>query len=159
MGCPRGKDGIAQRRFRRRARSGEGRISCPLTHRRAVAEISRSQVDRPHRSVYPGSLLHHLLHALDGYGISALVTPALGWLQKAPEGLTELQHKLLPVKKSVAQVSQATAEIEKLATTNAGTKTVEVKRHPITEMFFMRTPEFIASAILLSILLYFLLVY
>src|SRR6266513_2664 len=57
--------------------------------------------------------------ALVGYGISALVTPALGWLQKAPEGLTELQHKLLPVKKSVAQVSQATAEIEKLATTNA----------------------------------------
>src|SRR5947199_3479399 len=38
-------------------------------------------------------------------------------------------------------------------------KTVEVKRHPITEMSFMRTPEFIASAVLLSILHYFLLVY
>ena len=56
-------------------------------------------------------------------------------------------------------MTQATGEIEKLATTNAETKTVEVKRHPITEMFFMRTPEFIASAVLLSILLYFLLVY
>ena len=31
-------------------------------------------------------------------------------------GLTELQHKLLPVKKSVAQVTQATGQIEKLAT-------------------------------------------
>jgi predicted PurR-regulated permease PerM len=99
------------------------------------------------------------LLALVGYGISALVTPAVGWLQKAPAGLTELQHKLLPVKKSVAQVTQATSEIEKLATANAETKTVEVKRHPISEMFFMRTPEFIASAVLLSILLYFLLVY
>src|SRR5881394_187378 len=99
------------------------------------------------------------LFAIVSYGISALVTPAVGWVQKAPKGLTELQHKLLPVKKSVAQVSQATAEIEKLATTNAETKTVEVKRHPITEMFFMRTPEFIVSAVLLSILLYFLLVY
>jgi len=99
------------------------------------------------------------LLALVGYGISALATPAVGWLQKAPAGLTELQYKLLPVKKSVAQVSQATGEIEKLATTNAETKTVEVKRHPITEMFFMRTPEFIASAVLSSILLYFLLVY
>jgi len=99
------------------------------------------------------------LLALVGYGISALATPAAAWLQKAPEGLTELQHKLLPVKKSVAQVSQATAEIEKLATANAETKTVEVKRHPISEMFFMRTPEFIASAVLLTILLYFLLVY
>jgi len=97
--------------------------------------------------------------ALVGYGISALATPAVGWLQKAPEGLTELQHKLLPVKKSVAQVTQASGEIEKLTTANAETKTVEVKRHPITEILFMRTPEFIASAVLLSILLYFLLVY
>jgi len=99
------------------------------------------------------------LFALVGYGISALAAPAVGWLQKAPTGLTELQHKLLPVKKSVAQVTQATGEIEKLATTAPETKTVEVKRHPITEMLFMRTPEFIASAALLSILLYFLLVY
>jgi hypothetical protein len=71
------------------------------------------------------------LLALVGYGISALATPAVGWLQKASAGLTELQHKLLPVKKSVAQVTQATGEIEKLATTNAETTTVEVKRHPI----------------------------
>jgi predicted PurR-regulated permease PerM len=99
------------------------------------------------------------LLALVGYGISTLATPAVGWLQKAPTGLAELQHKLLPVKKSVAQVTQATGEIEKLASANAEIKTVELKRHPITEMLFMRTPEFIASAILLLILLYFLLVY
>ena len=99
------------------------------------------------------------LLALVGYGISTLATPAAGWLKKAPTGLTELQHKLLPVKKSVAQVTQATGEIEKLASTNAEIKTVEVKRHPITEMLFVRTPEFIASAVLLLILLYFLLVY
>jgi predicted PurR-regulated permease PerM len=99
------------------------------------------------------------LLALIGSGISALATPTVTWLQKAPAGLTELQRKLLPVKRSVAQVTQATSEIEKLASTNAEIKTVEVKRHPITEMFFMRTPEFIASAVLSLILLYFLLVY
>src|SRR4029077_10670545 len=99
------------------------------------------------------------LIALVGYGISALATPAVGWLQKAPAGLAELQHKLVPVKKSAAQVTQATGEIEKLATTNSETKTVEVKRHLISETIFLRTPEFIASAVLLSILLYFLLVY
>jgi predicted PurR-regulated permease PerM len=99
------------------------------------------------------------LLALVGYGISTLAAPAVGWLQKAPTGLAELQHKLLPVKKSVAQVTQATGEIEKLASANAEIKTVEVKRHPITEMLFMRTPEFIASAVLSLILLYFLLVY
>jgi predicted PurR-regulated permease PerM len=99
------------------------------------------------------------LLVLVGYGISALATPTVAWLQKAPAGLAELQHKLRPVKKSVAQVTQATGEIEKLATTNAEIRTVEVKRHPITETFVTRTPEFIASAVFLVILLYFLLVY
>src|SRR5881392_694126 len=99
------------------------------------------------------------LFGLIGYTFSVLAAPTAGWLQKAPAGFTELQHKLLPVKKSVAQVAQATGEIEKLAATSAETKAVELKRHPITEMLFMRTPEFIASAVLSLILLYFLLVY
>lgn len=94
-----------------------------------------------------------------GYGISVLATPAAEWFQKAPAGFAELQRKLLPVKKSVAQVTQATAEVEKLASTNAQTKGVELKRRPIAEVLFMRTPEFIASAVLSLILLYFLLVY
>jgi predicted PurR-regulated permease PerM len=97
--------------------------------------------------------------ALVAYGISALAAPTMGWLQKAPAGLTELQHKLLPVKKSIAQLTQATGEIEKLASSRAESKTVEVKWHPITEIFFMHTPELIASAVLSVILLYFLLVY
>ena len=106
------------------------------------------------------ALILMVLLACAGYGISALATPAVGWLQKAPAGLTELQYKLLPVKKSVAQVTQATGEIEKLTAPESQTAPkVEVKRHPITEMFFLRTPEFIASAVLLCILLYFLLVY
>ncbi len=96
---------------------------------------------------------------LIGYGISALATPTAGWLAKAPAGFTELQRKLLPVRKSVAQVTQATGEIEKLTSTNAETKAIEVKRHPITETLFLRTPEFVASAVLSLILLYFLLVY
>jgi predicted PurR-regulated permease PerM len=96
---------------------------------------------------------------LIGYGISVLATPTVEWLQKAPAGFAELQHKLLPVKKSVAQVTQATGEIEKLASTNAQTKGVELKRRPIAEVLFMRTPEFVASAVLSLILLYFLLVY
>jgi predicted PurR-regulated permease PerM len=99
------------------------------------------------------------LLALVGWGISALATPTAEWLEKGPSGFAELQHKLMPVKKSVAQVTQATGEIEKLAATNAETKAVEVKRHPITETFVTRTPEFIASAVFLVILLYFLLVY
>jgi predicted PurR-regulated permease PerM len=96
---------------------------------------------------------------LIGYGISALAAPTAGWLEKVPAGFTELQRRLLPVRKSVAQVTQATGEIEKLTSTNAGTKAIEAKRHPITETLFVRTPEFVASAVLSLILLYFLLVY
>jgi predicted PurR-regulated permease PerM len=99
------------------------------------------------------------LLATVGYGISALAAPAVGWLQQAPAGLTQLQHKLMPVRKSMSQVTQATAEIEKLARASPESKTVEVQRHPISEMLVMHTPEFIASAILSAILLYFLLVY
>src|SRR5439155_5191205 len=99
------------------------------------------------------------LLALASYGISALAAPAVEWLQKAPGGLADLEQKFLPVRKSVARVTQATGEIEKLTTTNAETKTVEVKRHPVAEVFLMRTPELAASAVLLCILLYFLLVH
>jgi predicted PurR-regulated permease PerM len=100
------------------------------------------------------------LLALIGYSVSSLMVPFAGWLEKAPAGLSELQHKLMPLKKSMTQVAQASGEIEKLATPDSQTKTaVEVKRHPLTEMLYMRTPEFIAGAVLLFILLYFLLVY
>jgi predicted PurR-regulated permease PerM len=98
------------------------------------------------------------LLACVSYGISAVATPVAGWVEKAPAGLAELQHKLLPVKQSMAQVAKASGEIEKLATPDAQTKTaVELKRHPISEMVFVRTPEVIASGVLLLILFYFLL--
>src|SRR5437773_10910070 len=47
------------------------------------------------------------LLALVGYGISGLATPTVEWLQKAPAGLAELQHKLLPLKTSVVHGNTA----------------------------------------------------
>lgn len=94
-----------------------------------------------------------------GYGVSALATPVAAWIQKGPYGFQQLEHKLVPVKKSMAQVAQASGEIEKLATPESQpSKTaVEVRRHPLTDMLYMRTPEVVTSAILCVILLYFLL--
>src|SRR5438477_3534296 len=95
-----------------------------------------------------------------GCGVSALTVPVAGWLGKAPTGLQDLQHKFMPMKKSMTKVAQASGEIEKLATPDSPTKpAVEVTRHPITEILYTRTPEFIASALLLVILLYFQLAY
>ncbi len=99
------------------------------------------------------------LLALISYGVFSLATPAAGWLEKAPYSLQQLQWKFSRLKQPMEKVAQASSEIEKLATPgNPQTKAaIEVKRHPITDMLVLRTPEFIASAILLFILLYFLL--
>lgn len=93
-------------------------------------------------------------------GVSALTAPAADWLAKAPSGFKELEYKLLPMRRSMAEVAKAGGEIEKLATPDSSTKmAVEVKRHPITETLYMRTPEFVTNLILLVILLFFLLAY
>src|SRR5438128_1867349 len=99
-----------------------------------------------------------------GYGISFLAAPAAGWLEKAPYGLKELQHKLLPLKKPMEQVAKAGGEIEKLTTpaepgSAAPPVAVAVKQNRMTDVLYGRTPEFLVSAVLLLILLYFLLAY
>ncbi|MEP6686521.1 MAG: AI-2E family transporter [Verrucomicrobiota bacterium] len=93
------------------------------------------------------------------YAISFLATPAAGWLEKAPYSLQEFQRKLLPLQQPMQSVAKASGEIEKLTTPdNVQTKAViEVKRHPITDALYFRTPELIASTALLLVLLYFLL--
>lgn len=97
-----------------------------------------------------------------GYGVSFLATPVAGWLEKAPYGMQQLQQKLVPLKASMQQVAHASGEIEKLASPGGQTQpapVVEVKEHRLTQMLFKGTPEFIFSAVLLLILLYFLLAY
>lgn len=99
--------------------------------------------------------------AVIGSGISYLAAPAAGWLAKAPYSFHQVQAKLLPLSQPMEKVAQASGEIEKLATPGPGAvkQTVEVQRHPITDLLIVRTPEFIAGAALLMILLYFLLAY
>src|ERR1700682_3620267 len=48
------------------------------------------------------------------YGISRVAEPAAGWLEKAPYSLHEIKQKLLPLKKPMEKVAQASGEIEKL---------------------------------------------
>src|SRR5256714_8555155 len=49
-------------------------------------------------------------------GISSLSEPAAGWIEKAPYSLQQLKQKLLPLKKPIEKVAQATGEIDKLTT-------------------------------------------
>ena len=94
------------------------------------------------------------------YGISRLAEPAAAWLEKAPYSLQQLKQKLLPLKKPIEKVARAGDEIEKLTSPDeAPAKTVVVKRSALTEAFLTQTPEFIASSVVMFILLYFLLAY
>ena len=96
------------------------------------------------------------------FGISYLAAPAAGWLEKAPYGLSQLQQKLLPLKKPMEQVAQASGEIEKLATPGAPgepNRVVEVRQNRMSDMLYGHTTEFLLSTVLLLILLYFLLAY
>ena len=98
-----------------------------------------------------------------GFGISYLATPAAGWLEKAPYGLSQLKQKLLPLKKPMEQVAQASGEIEKLAspepTTAAPNQMVTVQQNRMSDVLYQGTTEFVLSTVLLVILLYFLLAY
>ena len=94
------------------------------------------------------------------YGVSRLAEPAADWLEKAPYSLHQLEQKILPLKKPMERVAQASGEIEKLTTpTGPQAQTVVVKRNALAESFLTQTPEFIASGVVMLILLYFLLAY
>jgi predicted PurR-regulated permease PerM len=101
------------------------------------------------------------LLACIGLSLSYLSAPASAWLEKAPYSLRQLQTKLLPLRHPIEKMAQASGEIEKLATPNDphAKQEIEVKRHPITDLLLVRTPEFVTSMTLLLILLYFLLAY
>ena len=97
-----------------------------------------------------------------GYGVSFLAAPAAGWIEKAPYSVHQLQKRLMPFKKPMAKVAQASGAIEKLTTTEAApaeTPTVEVKQHPFTDRIYAHTSELLVSALTTVILLYFLLAY
>ena len=104
------------------------------------------------------------LIAVAVYSVSMLAAPVTSWLEKAPYSFQQLERKLLPLKQPIQKVAQASGEIEKLATTTSDTPskkptTVEIRKHPIAETLVLRTPEIIASAVLVLILLFFLLAY
>jgi predicted PurR-regulated permease PerM len=93
-------------------------------------------------------------------GVSRLAEPAAGWLEKAPYSLHQLEQKILPLKRPMEKVAQASGEIEKLTTTaQPQAQTVVVKHNALAEAFLTQTPEFIASGVVMLILLYFLLAY
>jgi predicted PurR-regulated permease PerM len=108
------------------------------------------------------ALLLLTLVGLLAYGVSLLATPAAGWLEKAPYSLHQIEQRLLPLKKPMEKVAQASGAIENLTAPEGSkdkTPTVAVKKTPIMHEVIVQTPEVLIGAVTMLILLYFLLAY
>ena len=108
-----------------------------------------------------------VLAALFAIVISLVVrisTPAAGWLEKAPVAMHTLQGKLDGLRKPMQKASEASAAFDKI-TAPEGAKdapekpVVVMKSTKLNDMIFSQTPEFLAEAVMMLILLYFLLAY
>ncbi|MEY2575384.1 MAG: hypothetical protein QOF80_871 [Verrucomicrobiota bacterium] len=107
-----------------------------------------------------GIVLLALIGAI-GYSGSRLSEPAASWIEKAPYSLQQLKQKLVPLKKPMEKVAEASGEIDKLTSPEepqAKPQTVVVKKSALAEVF-TQGPEFVASAVVMLILLYFLMAY
>lgn len=95
-----------------------------------------------------------------GFGVSSLLEPAAGWLEKAPTSFEILQHRIRPLKEPVRKVSAASAEIEKITVVESEEEpTVKVKEKPLLAQILSQTPLMLAGVLTTVILLYFLLTY
>lgn len=114
-------------------------------------------------SIFGAGIVMLSLIGIVGYSLSFLATPAAAWMEKAPYSLQKFQNKLRPLKQPMKNVSDATAEIEKITAPAAAPaerhQVVEVKSSRMTDVLLTRTPEFLAQTVTLLILLYFLLAY
>ncbi len=113
-------------------------------------------------SVLGAAILLLSLVGMFGYGVSFLAAPAAGWLEKAPYSLQELRLKLVPFKRPMEKVAEASGAIESLTETTEeqnNTPAVQVKESSLADRLMVRTPEVLVSALTTLILLYFLLAY
>jgi predicted PurR-regulated permease PerM len=94
-----------------------------------------------------------------GFGVYQLAGPTREWMVKLPQTARQIEGKLQDLKRSVREVSKAGEEVDRL--TNLGGKEkiqrVEVRKPSLGETLLGPTQDFLVSAGVLVILLFFLL--
>lgn len=95
------------------------------------------------------------------YGMYRLSGPAGEWLEKAPDGLRRIELRVRDIQGPVDEVRQAAEEVEEQVERMTGGESrpqpVKVEDGTIAGAILSRTQAFLASAIVMLILLYFLL--
>lgn len=96
------------------------------------------------------------------FGISRLTGPASEWIDKAPQGLERLEHRIREIQRPVEEVRQAAEQVGREVDRMAGrdrqrTQEVELQGDGFTGAILSRTRSFLAGAVVMFVLLYFLL--
>lgn len=94
------------------------------------------------------------------FGIYQLAVPATEWMAKFPQSVRQIERKLKAFKQSVAKVSKASQEVDKLTDFGSdGEKTqkVEVKKASVGSTLLEPTQAFLVGAGMTLILFFFLL--
>ncbi|MGH7542065.1 MAG: AI-2E family transporter, partial [Gemmatimonadota bacterium] len=96
-----------------------------------------------------------------GYGVYRLSGPAAEWVEQAPRNVRQLEEKLREIRQPVADVERATQEVERITSIGeqepANERSVRVSEPPLAERIVTGMREFLASGVLMIVLLYFLL--
>ena len=96
---------------------------------------------------------------LIGAVISALAGPAQSWIEKGPESLQKMEHRLFAVRKPLEDIKKATDQLQEAteAGSHSGPQEVRVVQPALTDLVLSGTPQAVASMISVTILVYFLL--
>ena len=94
-----------------------------------------------------------------GYGVYRLSSPAIDWMERAPRTFRSVAAKLEALKEPMEDVTRATQEVEKMTTVAEPTnvRTVELKEASLRDVLFAGTWGFLAGAVIVFTLGYFLL--
>jgi predicted PurR-regulated permease PerM len=92
------------------------------------------------------------------YGAYTLSAPAIEWLDTAPQAFRRIEDRLRFVRSTVAEVTETTDRMEKLAgVSDDDTRVVTVRGKRLSEILFAGTWNFIAAMGIVLILAYFFL--
>lgn len=123
----------------------------------AVRLFIRLHVPRP---LAAAVVLLSALFALIGL-IYLLSGPAQQWLERAPTGFYKVEQKLRELKKPFEDIQKATQQIEQATQLDKSVtekpQRVEIERPGLTEILLSGTPQVLATAGVVTVLLFFLL--
>ncbi|CAN5291995.1 hypothetical protein BH18GEM1_BH18GEM1_15760 [soil metagenome] len=94
------------------------------------------------------------------YGVQQLSGPAAAWVEKAPEGMRRAERRILKLRRPVQEVQEAAEEVEQQVNRMTGRddkQEVTVGGRSLSGAVLNQTQSFLAGAVVMLILLYFLL--